>query len=99
VHWKHGGAEPGAQGERSQTPSGPSGSWHCTPGSTQVAGGGDESEPESQAIAAKKIEIASAAMRRTGRGFRISWERNVDQPVKTESRRTKQRLLPKGSAA
>jgi len=50
VHWKQGGVSLAPHCERSQTPSGPAGSWHCTPNSVHVSCGPPDDRPESQAI-------------------------------------------------
>ena len=49
MHRKQGGVSEAPHWERSQTPSGPAGSWHCTPDSVQVSGGVPCNEPKSQA--------------------------------------------------
>ena len=60
VHWKHGGVSLDAHIERSQTPSGPAGSWHWTPDSWQLVVERRVDEPGSQATAAS-TETSSAA--------------------------------------
>ncbi len=90
VHWKQGGVSPGSQCERSQTPSGPVGSWHCTPDSLQVAVGPAVNEPQSQATATRtdpsraatrsidRGESASLGTRTWRRGSRGEWTRFTD---------------------
>jgi hypothetical protein len=46
---KHGCVSLASQNERSQTPSGPAESWHCTPDSVHVSAGPPDSMLESQA--------------------------------------------------
>ncbi len=50
MHLKQGGVSVAPHCERSQTPSGPAGSWHWTPDSVHVSGGPPDDKPESQAI-------------------------------------------------
>ncbi len=64
MHWKHGPLFPGGQGERSHTPSGPSGSWHCAPGSVQRAKGAVEIALGSQATSSQtKSDTMGALVR------------------------------------
>ena len=57
VHVKHGGFTSGGQGESSQTPSGPFGSWHCSPDSAQVEVGGSEMNVPRSHAASETREI------------------------------------------
>jgi len=71
---KHGSEAPGAHGARSQTPSGPSGSWHCTPASLQTALGGEVTDIGSHPSDA--IERKKAAIRRVPEGRKASSARS-----------------------
>ncbi len=55
MHLKHGEISEAGQGERSQTPSGPSGSTHCTPDSRHFVAG-----PSDCGIASHDATISAA---------------------------------------